>query len=120
MATNYQLRARIEASHAEHIDEISEDRDITETEAERVVFREGLESMGYVERPTAPHELFLWYVRRIGLVLGLVGLISIGYGIFGSRLFSLIGFGLTLIGFLLVAVADALETLTERHDASRS
>jgi hypothetical protein len=108
MATDNRLTARVQPSHADRISSVAEDREIPETEAERVVVREGLASLGYVEKPSEDSELLLYYVRRIGLVLGFVGLILVGYGIFGPRVFSVIGFGLVLAGFVGVALEEFL------------
>lgn len=114
MATGNQLRARLPPSHAKHIESIAEDEfDGAEAEAERQVVKEGLESLGYVDPPTDPHEVLLYHVRRIGLLLGFVGLIAIGYGIFGPRTYSLIGLGMTIIGFLLIALEETLGHFTE-------
>lgn len=104
MATENRLRARVKESEADSIENIKEEHDIERTDAERIVLRQGLESLGYTEKPAEAHEILLYYTERIGLVLGFVGLIMIGYGVFGPRLWSVIGFGITLGGFLLVAV----------------
>lgn len=113
MATDNQLRARVKPSEAEYLDSIATTLDEDRAEAERKVIEEGFAALGYIDRPTKPHELLLWYVRRIGLVLGFVGLILMGYGVFGPRLFSLIGFGITLSGFLLVALEGFLDAYSE-------
>lgn len=119
MATDNRLRAKVPPSHSECITTFAEDRfGGSETEAERALIKEGLAAEGYLERPTDRAELFLWYVRRIGLILGFVGLISIGYGVFGSRLFSIIGFGLTLGGFLMVALTDGLDAFGRRREGA--
>lgn len=109
MAPDNQLRARVAPSHAEHISEIAEDRfDGEHTEAERLVVKEGLESLGYEDRPTEASELMLYYLRRIGLVLGFVGLIMMGYGVFGPRSWGVVGFGLLMAGFLFLALEEGL------------
>lgn len=109
MAPDNQLRARVQPSHADHISEIAEDRfDGEQTEAERYVVKEGLESLGYEDRPTDAAELLLYYLRRIGLMLGLVGLIMMGYGVFGPRSWGIIGFGLLLGGFLFLFLEEGL------------
>lgn len=118
MATENRLRARVKEPEADSIEEIKEERDIDRTDAERIVFREGLESLGYSERPTEAHEVLLYYTERIGLTLGFVGLIMIGYGVFGPRLWSLIGFGITLGGFLLVAVQAFLSKYLPANEVS--
>lgn len=82
---------------------------MTTADAERMAVKEGLQAMGYVERPTDAADLFRWYLRQMGFILGLGGLISMGYGVFGERLFSIIGFGLLLAGFLFLALELGLE-----------
>lgn len=112
MAVDTRLRARVQPSHAEHIDHLAEHEfDGVQVEAERRIVKEGLVSLGYIERPTEARELFLWYLRRIGLMLGFVGLILMGYGIFGARLFSILGFGLLLGGFLFVALEEGIRAI---------
>jgi len=108
MSSEQRLRARLDEPHAECVKTLKQERDIERADAERIVVREGLESLGYTEKPTEAHEMLLFYTERIGLVLGFVGLIMIGYGVFGPRLWSVIGFGITLGGFLLVAVQTFL------------
>lgn len=118
MATENRLRARVKEPEADSIEEIKEKRDIERTDAERIVFREGLESLGYAQKPTESHEILLYYTERIGLVLGFVGLIMIGYGVFGPRLWSVVGFGITLGGFLLVAVQAFLSEYLPNKEVS--
>lgn len=89
-------------------------RDIPETEAERVVVREGLASLGYVEKPVEMADVLLRYARMGGSVLGFVGLILIGYGLFGPASFRFIGFGLLLAGFGLIAGAEFAPVVKER------
>jgi hypothetical protein len=113
MATENRLSARIKTSRDELLDEVEEDHGVCRAEAERVVLKEGLATLGYIERPTEAHVRLLWYVRRVGMLLGFVGLAAMGYGVFASRASSVIGFGLTMGAFLLVAVAEGLETYTE-------
>lgn len=109
MATDNQLRARLDAKQDDSLSSIKSEKSVSRAEAERIVIEEGLESLGYLEKPTEPHEILLYYVERMGLVLGFVGLIMIGYGVFGPRSWSFIGFGITLGGFLLVAVKTFLD-----------
>ena len=116
MATENRLRATMESKYIELIDSLADERGESRLDAERAAVKEGLRSLGHLERPTAPHELYLFYINRIGLVLGFCGLIMIGYGIFGLRLWSYIGFGLTVMGFLLVALAEALPRIFEGHE----
>lgn len=114
MAADNQLRARVNPSHAEHIGEIANDRfDGQETEAERFVVKHGLEALGYEQRPTEASEVMLFYLRQIGLLLGLVGLICIGFGVFWPRVWSIIGFGLLLGGFLFIALQEGLRSYTD-------
>jgi hypothetical protein len=75
-------------------------------DAERAVVREGLAAMGYVEHPVEAGELLLQYARKGGGVLGVAGLIFIGYGLFGAAIFRFLGFGLLLAGFGLFAGAE--------------
>lgn len=126
MAPDNQLRARVRPALAGHINDIADDRfDGQQTEAERYVVKEGLESLGYIDRPEDAAKLMLYYLRQIGLLLGLVGLICMGYGAFGPRSWSVIGFGLLLAGFLFLALEEGLaafgswstrEPLLERID----
>lgn len=118
MAADNQLQARIQPSHAECITDIATQRDIAETEVEREVVREGLAAMGYVSRPTNGLDLFEWYLRRIGLVLGVVGIIMMGFGVFWPRIYSLLGFSLLIGGFLFVALEELLKTLDQRREAA--
>ena len=119
MATDNQLRARVDPSHAERIDTLAREQSEGErTEAERKAIEEGLRSLGYLERPVERHELLLWYVRRVGIGLGFLGLVSMGFGVFGARVFSLVGFGLALGGFLLVAVEEFLDEYSGQLDAN--
>lgn len=121
MATENRLRASIDPAHQEHLSEV--EAEIQEeyphlerprTEAERKVFEAGLEALGYVERPRDAATLFLWYARQIGYVLGLVGLILIGYGIFWGQLVQVIGLGLLILAFPMIAAWDVLPRLTDR------
>lgn len=113
MRPDNQLRARVAPSHADHISTIANDRFNGEkSEAERYVVREGLESLGYEDRPTEAAELMLYYLRRIGLILGFVGLILMGYGVFGPRSWGVIGFGLLMGGFLFLALEEGLAAYT--------
>jgi len=116
MAAQNRLRASIDDSHDDYLEEIVDQRDTSRPEAERTVVKEGLVSLGYIPKPTEAHELLLYYVRRIGLTLGFGGLAVMGYGVFGSRIFSLIGFGLTLGGFLLVALEEFLDFHSDQMD----
>lgn len=108
MATSNRLRATIDDDHREHIETIAAKEDVAEPEAERIVVKEGLASLGFIERPTDAHDLFLWYARRMGLTLGFTGLVCMGYGVFAPRIWSVIGFGLLLTGFLSIAVVDGV------------
>lgn len=108
MATDNQLRARLKASQDEYISSLADEMD-SRADAERKVIDKGLEALGFIDRPTEAHELLLWHVHRIGLVLGFAGLVMVGYGVFGPRTFSLVGYGVTLGGFLLVAVESLLD-----------
>lgn len=121
MASGNKLSARVPGSHAEKITQMSNDLDIAEPDAERKLIKEGLASMGYVNKPHESFELLLYYLRRIGLVLGIVGLILIGYGIFGPRQWSFAGYALVLTGFLGVALEGFLheyETRTNGKEGS--
>jgi hypothetical protein len=118
MGSDNQLRARVPNSHADLIEQVSKDRGIQETDAERIVVRNGLAAMGYVETPTAPSEQLLTYARRGGNVLGLVGLIFIGYGLFGAAAFRFIGFGLVLAGFGMIAGAEFGPAVKARFGAN--
>jgi len=120
MATENRLRARVKEPEAESIEEIQDEKDIERTEAERMVFREGLHSLGYSERPTEAHEMLLYYTERIGLTMGFVGLIMIGYGVFGPRMWSVSGFGITLGGFLLVAVQAFLGEYVDSQEVGQN
>ena len=117
MATDNQLRARVPASHVEKIQQLSRDRAITETDAERAVVREGLTALGYVDEPVDPGEIALSYARKSGSVLGFVGLIMIGYGLFGTAIFRFVGFGLILAGFGLIAGAEFAPMVKDRLTA---
>lgn len=108
MATSNRLRATIDEDHREHIETIADAENVDGTEAERIVVKEGLASLGFIERPTDGHELFLWYTRRMGLTLGFTGLVCMGYGVFAPRIWSVIGFGLLVTGFLSVAIVDGV------------
>lgn len=118
MATDNQLRARVPDTHVEQIRTIAGDRQIAETEAERVVVREGLASLGYIEKPTDAGEMLLHYARKIGSLLGLVGLILIGYGIFGVPMARFVGFGLVLSGVAAMAGAEFAPVIKEKVVAS--
>lgn len=110
MAEKYQLRARISDRDADGIDDLSDDRDISNTDAERAVVREGLVGLGYVTDGRTDAEKhsqqLLRYARLGGSVLGFVGLILIGYGLFGAAAFRFTGFGLLLAGFGLIAGSE--------------
>lgn len=116
MATDNRLSARVGDSRDELLSEVAEERDgDTRADVEREALEEGLAALGYIERPTEPHVRLLWYVRRIGVLLGFVGLAALGYGVFGPRLSSLVGFGLTMGAFLLIAVAEGLSAYTDQE-----
>lgn len=108
MRNDNQLSARVRPSSQEALEQLATDRDMELPDAERAAIREGLESYGYTEKPLNGADVLLYYVRRIGILLGFVGLIVIGYGIFGSRLFSYAGFGLVFVGFVMVALEGFL------------
>lgn len=114
MGTENQLRARIPDAHMELIRQVSQHRDIPETEAERVVVREGLTALGYVERPIEPGDVLLQYARKGGSVLGFAGLILVGYGLFGAASFRFLGFGLLLAGFGLISGAEFAPVVKSR------
>lgn len=114
MATENQLRARINPSHAERISDIARDRDTAETDVEREVVEAGLESLGYLSRPTERHELWLYYARFAGLSLGLAGLAAMALGVFWGQITGIYGFSLLIVGFLIVATVDGLEAYTDR------
>lgn len=118
MATENQLRARVPPEHVDLIGQVSNDRDISETEAERVVVREGLAALGYVSQPVEPAEVLLKYARKSGSVLGFVGLILIGYGLFGPAVFRFTGFGLVLSGFGLISGAEFAPAVKARLRAN--
>jgi len=106
MASDNQLRARVPDRQIESIRDLSKEREITETDAERVVVREGLASLGYLEEPTDPAGLLVDYANKSGMTLGLAGLILIGWGLLGAPLFRFLGFGLVLLGFALIGGAE--------------
>jgi len=106
MASDNRLRARVSESKLQRIQTLAEDREIKETDAERAVVRAGLQRLGYLDEPVDPQERFLSIARKSGNLLGLVGLIVIGYGLFGSFAFRLLGFGLLLVGFGTIAGAE--------------
>lgn len=108
MAYESRLTAHVPGSVGDQIQEVADDEEVEKTEAERIVVREGLKSLGYVEQPKTPAETVLYHTKRIGYVLGFVGLILIGYGIFGTMLFRWWGFGLTLVGLGMIMTADLL------------
>lgn len=121
MATDTRLRARIQPSHAEHIEDYADAQGFEKrVDAEREIVKTGLEAIGYIDRPTEGHEVFLWYVRRIGLVLGFVGLIVMGYGVFGPRINSIVGFGLLLTGFLFVALEEFIAAWARRRSSTET
>lgn len=118
MASSNQLRARVPPDHIEKIEDVSEDRDIGETEAERAVVRAGLIRLGYLdENDTVPESEYLRRVRMSGMSLGLTGLIAIGYGLFGISTFRYIGFGVLLCGFALIAGAEFAPVVDEKINA---
>lgn len=117
MATDNRVRVRVRPDYADSIERFAEDEGMDEPDAQRKIIEEGLASLGYVDRPTARHELLLWYARKIGLLLGFVGLILIGYGIFGARLFSIVGFAVLLSGFVFLSTEEFLKWATDRYDA---
>lgn len=114
MASSNQLTARVPDQHSESIRDIAEKRGIQDTEAERAVVRAGLEQLGYIEEDS--EESYLRRVRKSGMTLGTVGLIAIGYGLFGSASFRFIGFGLILSGFALIASAEFAPVIGDRLD----
>lgn len=114
MASSNQLTARVPDQHSESIRDIAEERGIQDTEAERAVVRAGLEQLGYIEENS--QESYLRRVRKSGMTLGTVGLIAIGYGLFGSASFRFIGFGLILSGFALIASAEFAPVIGDRLD----
>lgn len=120
MASDNQLRARVPEAHVKLIERVSQDRGIGETDAERIVVREGLAAMGYVEVPVRIEDQLLTYARRGGSVLGFVGLILIGYGLFSSATFRLVGFGLVVAGFGLIAGAEFAPALKARFATGES
>lgn len=117
MASSNQLTARVDHRHSESIENLAEDRDIRTTDAERVVVRAGLEKIGYLEESADRAMIFQDYARKIGTVLGFVGLTVIGYGIFGIRAFQYMGFGLVLAGFGLIAGAEFAPSVSDKIDS---
>lgn len=111
MATENRLRAKVPPSHAQYITEIADEEfDGSETEAERAVVKEGLGGFGYdVDRPETDAGLWLYYIRFIGQALGLSGLAALALGVFWGQMAGIYGIGLLIIGFLIVAVVDALD-----------
>lgn len=114
MAADNQLRARLKPTHTEKIDEIAEQRGTERVNVEREVIEEGLVAMGHVDRPSDGADLLLWYVRRVGLVFGVVGLIMLGYGVFGPRSFSIVGFSLVVAGFGFIAAEEFSKEIADR------
>jgi len=103
MATDTRLSAIVPTHHINQLRTYADDHNINVTDAEREIIKQGLAANGYLETPTTPTELLTHYTRITGNILGFVGLIMIGYGIFGATLFSYIGFGLVLTGFSAIA-----------------
>jgi len=103
MGTENRLTATLATDDADHIGNVEDDLDLDRTEAERRLVREGLVRLGYREDEQHPEDLLVEYARKIGSVLGLSGLIMLGYGIFGFAAFRWIGFGLVMAGFALIA-----------------
>jgi len=113
MASSNQLTARVPEQHSESIREIADERGIRDTDAERAVVRAGLKRLGYVDEEDSPGS-YLRRVRKSGMTLGTVGLIAIGYGLFGAASFRFIGFGLILAGFGLIASAEFAPVISDR------
>ena len=113
MASSNQLRARVPHQHIESIEDLADKRGIKETDAERAVVRAGLKQFGYVEEQNS-EEGYLHRVRKSGMTLGTVGLITIGYGLFGAPSFRYIGFGLILSGFALIAGAEFAPAISDK------
>jgi len=114
MSGENRLRATLDDKQAGALDKAEQDRFDDRTHAERQLVERGLQDLGYLETPDTPHREFLWVVNRAGLGLGAVGLMAIGVGIFGPRIASVIGYGVTLTGFLLLLTASWLDTHTDR------
>lgn len=113
MSGNKRLTATVPEEHGECLERATDDRFDSRPHAERKAVEEGLRRWGYLEEPDQPHKQLLWVVNRVGLGLGFVGLAALGIGVFGPRISSLVGFALTLGGFVLLLVEAALDRQTE-------
>jgi hypothetical protein len=113
MSTGKRLTATVGEDPADALDKAEEESFGSRTQAEREALKRGLQEMGYLDRPDEAHEQLLWVVNKVGLGLGFVGLLAIGVGIFGPRLASFVGFGVTLGGMLLLVVEAVLEEHTD-------
>lgn len=113
MASSNQLTARVPDHHSESIRDLAEKRDVQDTDAERAVVRAGLKQLGYIDEEDSS-ESYLRRVRKSGMTLGTVGLIAIGYGLFGAASFRFIGFGLILSGFALIASAEFAPVINDK------
>lgn len=115
MASSNQLTARVPDRHIESIRDLAEERGIRDTDAERAVVRAGLKQLGYIDDKDEmdSRENYLHRVRTSGMTLGTVGLIAIGYGLFGAASFRFIGFGLILSGFALIAGAEFAPAISD-------
>lgn len=113
MSGKTRLTATVPEEHGDWLDKAEEDRFDSRTHAERKAVEEGLRRLGYLDEPDQPHEQLLWVVNRVGLGLGFIGLIAVGIGVFGPRVSSVVGFGLTLGGFILLLVEAALDEQSE-------
>ncbi len=107
------MTATVPDEHGESLETAAEDRFDSRPQAERKTVEAGLQTLGYLEQPDKPHEQLLWVVNRVGLLLGFIGLVTIGVGIFGPRMASFAGFGLTLGGLSLLVVEAALDQQSE-------
>lgn len=114
MASQNQLQARIPTDYADTITSVARSREVPETDVEREVVEAGLESLGYLSKPTERHELWLYYARFVGLALGLAGLATMALGVFWGQITGVYGFSLLLIGFLVIATVDGLNAYTDR------
>jgi len=114
MATKNRLTASLRGDDAEKIGQVEEDLDMERPDAERRLVREGLTRLGYKDDDENPEDVLAEYARKIGSVLGLVGIVMLGYGVFGLPEFRYIGYGLVLSGFGLIAGSEFGPALRDR------
>ncbi len=81
MSGSKRLTATVPSNVGEALDKAEEESFDSRTRAEREAVKRGLQDMGHLEAPEEPHQKLLWVVNRVGLGLGLVGLLAVGFGI---------------------------------------